>query len=198
MPIPAEKRYTVEEFYALDIDEPCELINGKIYTLWENEENEPFKGRVYGMLPPRSVKHQQIAGNVVYEINCYIKSNRLECEVFHAANVKLNDEIIIVPDIFVTRRFENFDKRQYNGAPEWIIEVTAPNSTDRDYREKYEIYRNNGVEEYWIIDSSAEKITVYNFAYPDAVKHYTFSDRITAGIFKDKPEPLTVCLNEIL
>ncbi len=183
MPIPVEKRYTVEEFYNMDIDVPCELIDGKIYD----------------MSPSPSIRHQDISGELFYEIKHYIKKNGGKCRVYTApTDVKINDETVVVPDIFVACKPENFDEQKYNGAPDWIIEIASPNNEWRDYRDKFQLYQTAGVKEYWIIDPSNEKITVYNFGKPNIVEIYKFGDRITAGIFKDRPEPLTVCLNEIL
>ncbi len=183
MPIPAKKKYTVEEFYNMNIDVPCELIDGKIYD----------------MSPSPSIKHQRISRELLSEIRNYIKKNGGKCEVFDApTDVKLNNNALVVPDIFVACKPENFDEQKYNGAPDWIIEIASQSNEWRDYRDKFQLYQTAGVKEYWIIDPSAEKITVYNFGKPNIVEIYKFGDRITAGIFKDKPEPLTVCLNEML
>lgn len=193
MPIPGEKRYTVEEFYSLGIEEPCELIDGKICYLWTED------GEAKGMSPSPSIRHQDISMAVSCEIKHYIKKNGGKCRVFAApTNVKLNDGTLVVPDIFVACKPENFDEQKYNGAPDWIIEIISPSNGLRDYRDKFQLYRNAEVKEYWIIDPSAEKIMAYKFGDPNTVEFYNFDDRITAGIFKDKPEPLTICLNEIL
>lgn len=183
MPEPGEKRYTVEEFYSLGIEEPCELIDGKIYD----------------MSPSPSIRHQDIAGGLFVEIKSYIKRNGGKCRPFIApTDVKLDDGTIVVPDIFVACKPENFDEQKYNGAPDWIIEVASPNNSERDYGEKLHLYRDSGVKEYWVIDPLSEKVTVYIFGKPNVFEFYNFDDRITAGIFKDKPEPLTICLDEIL
>ncbi len=183
MPIPGEKRYTVEEFYNLDIDTPCELIDGKIYD----------------MSPSPFIRHQDISGELFYEIKSYIKRNGGKCRVFAApTDVKLSDDTVVVPDIFVVCNPENFDEQKYNGAPDWVIEIISPNSMNRDRYDKCALCRSAGVKEYWVIDPLHSKIMVYKFGEPNTVEFYNFDDRITAGIFKDKPEPLTVCPNEIL
>ncbi len=193
MPIPDEKRYTVEEFYSLGIEEPCELIDGKICYLWTED------GEAKGMSPSPSIRHQRISRELLSEIRNYIKRNGGKCEVFDApTDVKLNDDTMVVPDIFVACSPENFDEQKYNGAPDWVIEIISPNSINRDRYDKCALYRGAGVKEYWVIDPLHSKIMVYKFGDPNTVEFYNFDDRITAGIFKDKPELLTVCLNEIL
>jgi len=193
MSIPDEKRYTVEEFYNMDIDVPCELIDGKICYMC-NADSE-----VKNMSPSPSIKHQRISRELLSEIRNYIKRNGGKCEVFDApTDVKLNDVTLVVPDIFVACKPENFDEQKYNGAPDWIIEIISPNNINRDRYEKCALYRSAGVREYWIIEPTYEKIIVYLYGKPNIVEFYNFADRITAGIWKDNPEPFTICLNEIL
>lgn len=193
MPIPNEKRYTAEEFYSLGIEEPCELIDGKICYLWTED------GEAKGMSPSPSIRHQDISMAVSCEIKHYIKKNGGKCRVFAApTDVKLDDGTVVVPDIFVACKTENFDEQKYNGAPDWVIEIISPSSISWDRYEKCSLYRSAGVKEYWVIDPLYSKIMVYKFGEPNTVEFYNFDDKITAGIFGDKPEPLTVCINEIL
>ena len=98
MPAPKEKRYTIEEFRKLtDIGERAELIDGVIYN----------------MSPSPSIRHQRISGNLYFEIKSYIKKNKGKCEVFEApTDVKLNENTVVIPDIFVACNPDNFDEQQ--------------------------------------------------------------------------------------
>ena len=116
MPMTNEQRYTAEQFYKLDLQEPCELINGIIVD----------------MSPSPNIKHQRISARVTNFITNYINKNKGKCEVFNApTDVKLNDDTIVIPDIFVACKPENFDEQKYNGAPDWIIEIVSPNNSER-------------------------------------------------------------------
>lgn len=182
MPMSAGKCYTVEEFYALDIKKPCELINGHIVD----------------MSPSPSIMHQQLSGEIFYTIKDYIKKNNGTCRVFEApTDVRLDDNIV-VPDIFVACDPDRFDEQKYNGAPEWIIEIVSPGNSERDYKEKLFLYKSAGVREYWIIDQMSEKVVVYLFGKPNITDFYTFDDTITVGLYKNSEVPLTICINELL
>ncbi|MCM1524631.1 MAG: Uma2 family endonuclease [Ruminococcus sp.] len=178
-----EKQYNADEFYKLDITEPCELINGQIVN----------------MSPSPSIKHQQISGEICYTIKKYIKRNNGKCRVFDApTDVKLNDKTIVVPDVFVACDPDKFDEQKYNGAPDLIIEIVSPNNSERDYKDKLLLYKTACVKEYWIIDPTNERVIVYLFGQPNITEFYTFNDTIKVGLYRNSNEPLTVCINDLL
>ncbi len=183
MPMSVEKHYNANEFYSLNIAEPCELISG----------------RIVNMSPSPNIKHQQISGEIFYTIKDYIKKNNGKCKVFEApTDVKLNDDTIVIPDIFVACNPDNFDEQKYNGAPDWIIEIVSLNNSERDYKDKLLLYKNNGVKEYWIIDPTNEKVLVYLFGSTNIAEFYTFNDTVTAGLYRDNAEPLSICIKDFI
>lgn len=183
MPISIEKKYNVDEFYKLNIAEPCELINGYIKN----------------MSPSPNIKHQRISARVTNSILNYINKNNGRCEVFNApTDVKLNDNTIVIPDIFVACNPDNFDEQKYNGAPDWIIEIVSPSNSERDYKDKLLLYKHAGVKEYWIIDPMLQKVIVYLFGKTNIAEFYNFDDSITVALYKDNKEPLSICINDII
>lgn len=47
------------------------------------------------------------------------------------------------------------------GPPDLIVEIVSPESTARDWRDKYLEYEKAGVKEYWVIDPQAGRIEAY-------------------------------------
>lgn len=181
--MPIEKKYNVDEFYKLNVIEPCELING----------------RIVNMSPSPNIQHQQISGELFYIIKDYIKKNSGKCKVFEApTDVKLSNDTIVVPDIFVTCNPNNFDEQKYNGAPDWIIEIVSPNNSEHDYKDKLLLYKSTGVKEYWIIDPISDKVIVYLFSKSNVIEFYNFDDVITVELYKNNKENLTICINELI
>ncbi len=181
--MPIEKKYNVDEFYKLNIIEPCELING----------------RIVNMSPSPNIQHQQISGELFYIIKDYIKKNNGKCKVFEApTDVKLNNNTIVVPDIFVTCNPSNFDEQKYNGAPDWIIEIVSSNNSEHDYKDKLLLYKSAGVKEYWIIDPISDKVIVYLFNKSNVIEFYNFDDVITVELYKNNKENLTICIDELI
>lgn len=176
------KKYSVEEYYkeVENYSNPTELRNGEIIDL-----------------ASPSISHQRISGEVYAEFRNYIKQNNGKCRVFSApTDVKLNENNIIVPDIFVACKPENFDTQKYNGSPEFIAEIVSTNWAD-DYIRKLALYQENGVREYWIIDPKNLQVTVYFFEEQIA-KRYSFDDDILVNIYENNNPNLIININKLI
>ena len=178
-----EERYTSDEFLAMtDLEGRYELIYGYIVAV----------------APAPSIKHQDLSGDIFTDIKQYIRKRKGRCRAFSApTDVKLSDDCTVQPDIFVVCDENKLDEQKCNGAPDWVIEILSPATAARDTNEKLRMYHDFGVREYWIIDPEAEKVTVHTFGKPNIMSMYSFSDQITAGIYKDAEEPLILCMNEL-
>jgi len=183
MPLPDNTHYTVDEFRALDdLGDRAELIDGIIYD----------------MSPSPSIRHQRISGRLSTFIRNYINKNHGKCEAFEApTDVKLNEKTVVIPDIFVACDPDNFDDQQYNGAPDWIVEIVSPSNAVHDFKDKLFLYKSSGVREYWIIDPMNEKVLVYRFGNSNVTEFYTFDDTITVGIFSENSETLDICIRDL-
>ena len=142
------------------------------YLTWQFEEFvELIKGKVMPMSAP-SRSHQKISILLSKVLVDCIENNHLECEVYAAPfdvrllrnpNESLENRIgktdkeiytVVQPDLCVICDLEKLDDRGCNGAPELIIEIVSEKSAvnaNRDVIEKYVIYAENGVSEYWLI-----------------------------------------------
>ena len=67
-----------------------------------------------------------------------------------------------------------------------IIEIVSPKNSKRDVRDKFDIYQEHGVREYWIVNPSDENVSV--FILNDTGKFqfvgmYAGDDKIPVNIF---------------
>jgi Uma2 family endonuclease len=72
------------------------------------------------------------------------------------------------------------------GAPDLVIEIISSKNPQRDTKDKFEIYQQSGVREYWIVNPSDENVTV--FVLDDKGKFqfvgmYAGDDKIPVNIF---------------
>lgn len=163
-----EKKYTVEDIYALPDGVRAELIDGQIYY----------------MAAP-SWTHQRISRKLHQAIANYIDSHGGECEALAAPfAVFLNgdDANYLQPDISVICDLSKLDENGCHGAPDWIIEIVSPSSEPRDYIKKMLKYGTAVVREYWIVDPEKQRTTVYRFE-KENMEEYLFGEDVPVGIY---------------
>ena len=171
MPLPDERKYTIEDIYNLPEGTRAELIDGQIYY----------------MAPPNRM-HQEILSNLHLEIGNYIKSKGGACKVYpapFAVFLNKDDTKYVEPDISVICDKDKLDDRGCKGAPDWIIEIVSPGNPSHDYINKLALYKAAGVKEYWIINPKTMIITVYCFDSEILAQPYTFQDKIKVNIYDD-------------
>ena len=174
------KRYTDEEFYEYleNNDTRAELIGGFIFVAMG--QPSPF--------------HQTASLMLTMAVYNYIQRNKKNCRIFQELEVRFDESNIVVPDIMVTCKPGNVDKKRMNGAPEFVLEIVSSNSAN-DYFRKLTLYKNFGVREYWIVDPRTEHVTVWFFEDEESPTIYNFSDDITVRMTEDEGEGEPLVLN---
>jgi Uma2 family endonuclease len=141
------------------------------YLTWQfSERIELLKGYIRQMAAP-STKHQRVAFRLERILGNHFDGKT--CEVFHAPfDVRLDNRkksllqekevfTVVQPDICIVCDETKIDTRGCNGAPELIIEILSPNNSATDIKDKYELYAEAGVTEYWIVYPQEEHIQQY-------------------------------------
>ena len=181
MALPEQLKYTADEFFSM-------------FPESNSERYELYEGEVVAMASP-SIQHQRIVMHISYIIYDFIKKNHGKCEVFISpVDVKLTDDIVVIPDVFVVCDPSKIDDKRCYGAPDWVIEVTSTNSKD-DFGKKLAYYQNAGVREYWIISPQDQKTLVYFFEKSSFPNIYTFDTPIPVEIYDRN---LTITISELI
>lgn len=129
------------------------------YLQWKLEERiELIKGRIFKMSPAPSSTHQRISRTILVKLDVYLQKKT--CEVFAAPfdvrltkKSKSNQELttVVQPDICVICDPSKIDESGCLGAPDIVVEILSPGNNKKELQNKYEVYEENGVQEYWII-----------------------------------------------
>ena len=132
------------------------------YMRFEFEERlEIIKGHLFKMSPAPSRIHQGISANIFVPIYNILKGK--PCRVYSAPfDVRLakktqddRDVLTVVqPDIIVVCDPTKLDKRGCIGAPDIVVEILSPGNNKKELINKYEVYEEAGVKEYWIVSPS--------------------------------------------
>ena len=76
------------------------------------------------------------------------------------------------------------DSRGCYGAPDIIVEILSPGNSKKDTQNKFELYRESGVQEYWIVVPLFEYIVVYSLQNGKYIgsKPYGTGETITSSV----------------
>jgi Uma2 family endonuclease len=136
------KTYTYADYLKWTFDERLELIKGKIFT----------------MSPAPGTNHQRLSLRLGQWIANYLTGK--PCEVFLAPfdvrlprRSKSDQQILTVlqPDVCVICDPKKVDEKGCIGAPDIVVEVLSLGNNKKELQNKYEVYEEAGILEYWII-----------------------------------------------
>jgi len=165
------------------------------YLTWDDGQRwELIYGRAYLMAAP-GTEHQRISGALFFAMYGYFQGK--PCQVFAAPyDVRLfpqendNDYISVQPDISVICNPDIIDEKCCKGAPTLVVEILSPSTAGRDFTSKMDLYREAGVQEYWIVDPSAREIHVYLLQAHEKRKTWEWCDTLASPTFPGLDIPL--------
>ena len=166
------KEYQHKEPKIEDISvlEPEATYSYADYLRWSFEERvELIKGRLFRMSPAPMRSHQGISSVIGNEIFNFLKGN--PCKVYYAPfDVRFpnqpNDSdaqtfTVVQPDICVICDHSKLDDAGCKGAPDLIVEILSPSTASKDLNEKYQLYEEHGVKEYWVVYPGEAVLEIY-------------------------------------
>ncbi len=140
------------------------------YLTWQMEEMvELIKGKIFRQAAAPRVNHQKVSGIVFYSLFHYLKGQ--QCDVFAApfdvrlpVKSKKHEDIdtVVQPDICVICDPEKLDELGCVGAPDLVVEILSPGNNSKELRNKYEVYEESGVREYWVIHPNESTLLIYS------------------------------------
>ena len=116
------------------------------------------------VLPSPTPQHQQVLGNLYEQVKSFIRQRKLGRVYFAPIEIILPSGDILIPDLaFVhTEHLEVIADDGLRGAPDWTVEILSPVSAKRDLKLKPVLYRELGVDTYWVVDPVREEILVWH------------------------------------
>lgn len=191
---------TITDINQLDLDKSYTYAD---YLSWKIKERvELIMGKIRNMSPAPKVQHQQISIVLSSEIFNFLKGK--QCNVFTAPfdvrlpvrNEKGEPDTVVQPDISVICNNAKIDQNGCNGAPDLIVEIVSKNSVIRDLHEKFDLYEQCGVKEYWIIHPNDKSLSI--FLLNEQGKYITSKPLTYGDIAKSRVLPdLEIDLNQV-
>jgi Uma2 family endonuclease len=163
------------------------------YLTWQfSERIELLKGYIKRMAAP-NVYHQRIAveitrqfGNFFHKSHCQLFAAPFDVRLYNRKKSELQAKevfTVVQPDLCVVCDKGKLDTRGCNGSPDFIIEILSPSSSKIDLQDKFVLYQETGVAEYWIVfpmDKLIQQFVLVNEKYE---LHAVYNDKDMATSF---------------
>jgi Uma2 family endonuclease len=152
--------------YAREIESALERearIRREFYEqMTDGEKVEFINGEIIHHSPVR-LRHNLAAKHLLVLLDTYVRFQNLGFVGFEKILISLtrND---YEPDLcyFKPEKAADFTPDQMHfPAPDFVVEIISPSTEANDRGIKFEDYAGHGVEEYWIIDPTAETVEQY-------------------------------------
>ncbi len=124
----------------------CQLINNKLI-----------------MSPAPQDLHQAVLNEINIEISLLLRKIKIGEVRIAPYDVHFSKQTILQPDILFIKN-ENLQKIKTGGlfgAPDLVIEILSPSTSNLDFGEKKLIYEKFGVHEYFIVDPNTKSVDSY-------------------------------------
>ena len=127
------------------------------YRHWEGDW-ELIHGMPLAMSPSPVIQHQRLGGEIYFQLREMLEDCP-NCEALYEIDVEFSQETVVRPDVIVIC-FEPTGDR-ITRAPDLIFEVLSPATARRDERTKFQLYGEEGVRWYVLVDPAAARAKVY-------------------------------------
>jgi len=166
MPLP-KRYYTIAEWEKLPDNPRYELIDGELT-----------------MMASASTDHQRISAELCRQFANYLLGKR--CAVMQDVTVRLREKVYrptaVRPDLIVVCDPKKIQTHGVVGAPDLVIEILSPSTAGIDKVVKFDLYKQAGVREYWIVDPSNRVVDVFEWEKGPAPQTYVREDKIKVGM----------------
>lgn len=145
------------------------------YLLWQFKERvELIKGRIFKMSPAPNTSHQLISsklqGNLFVHLkdkSCYLFSAPFDVRLFDtkkSAFVNRDIYTVVQPDLCVVCDKNKLDEKGCLGAPDLVIEILSPGNSKKEVDNKFDLYQESGVREYWIVQPIDQNVFIFTLS----------------------------------
>ena len=140
------------------------------YKAWELKPGERYEliyGEAYAMSAPNAAHQIMLMelsrqfANFLVGKPCKVIAAPYDVRLFYEEDE--SDDTVVQPDLVVVCDERKRGAEGCRGAPDFAAEILSPSNTAIEMQRKFNVYRDAGVREYWVLDNEYKTLTVYIF-----------------------------------
>ncbi len=160
---------------------PCYTVDD--YEQWEGDW-ELWNGIAVCMSPSPSPLHQFVATSLAGEFRELLRKNKgCNCVVISECDWRIDSSTVVRPDVTVL--CHGLPKKYIDYTPALVAEVLSPSTQHKDRTAKKELYLQQGVHWYLIIDAEKKAIEFLELDNDRFVERSTGDSQIRLSLDKD-------------
>lgn len=139
------------------------IIPHYTYEDWVHWEGkwELIEGHPIAMSPTPIPRHQRAASEIRTQLTLALRESGCKhCRAYDPLDYKIADDTILIPDVLIV--CGEIKKKFLDFPPALVAEVLSPSTALKDRHTKYELYQQQGVPYYLIVDADAKSIEVHH------------------------------------
>lgn len=162
------------------------------YRLWKGDW-ELWDGIAIAMSPSPFGRHQAIVANLIRQLGNAIEDAQCHASVIGELDWIVRDDTVVRPDVMII--CGQVPEKHLREPPGLVAEVLSDSTRRNDLGYKRDLYAEQGVPEYWIIDPDNELIDVLKLC-SGPYESTTVGRKITTRVCDDCP--IEVDINDLL
>ena len=134
-----------------------------------------------GATPEHSAVIVNFVAAIRYQLKnstCYVYSDNVQ---YRFKDNQGNNKIVI-PDASINCRTKSRRGNTFTDAPRFVMEVLSPSTENYDRTEKMQLYCEQEIEEYWIVDWRKRTVEIYELDYEGEIPKYYLLRRLLKKI----------------
>jgi Uma2 family endonuclease len=135
---------------------------------------------------PATIEHDDIGGFVRTLMRMYARRKQLGKVLGPDSLVRLRPGRRFAPDAYFLKkdRVPPRKVKEFEGAPDLVVEVLSPSNRDFDLEDKRQAYREAGVSEIWFLDPANEQVIVDSRRGKKYTERIVETGRITSTVLQ--------------
>ncbi len=123
---------------------------------------ETIAGELF-VTPAPGSRHQTVLARLFLLLGNYVERHHLGQLWFAPLDVVFGPMTLVEPDLLFLRSDHSglVTEREIAGAPDLAVEAISPSTARTDRGRKRALYQEEGVAEYWIVDSELRQVEVW-------------------------------------
>lgn len=126
--------------------------------------------------------HQVVLMDIFYEFQHFVKKTRVGVLRIAPYDVHFSERNILQPDVIfiANNNLSKIDKDGLKGAPDIVIEILSPSTSNYDMDDKKLIYQQYAVKEYFIVEPNSKNVFTFLLQNQEFIEGKTETAKITS------------------